>query len=119
MSVDLIVLQQFAVSFGLGLLLGLQRKRSESSIRGIRTFPPIAFFGTVCALLGKTFGGWLVAARFARARGYRGLLQFRQDQIGRDRRSGPVVLACLNRGLMIDQFYLIDALLTGSRKCAE
>jgi uncharacterized membrane protein (DUF4010 family) len=60
--VDLIVLQQLAVSFGLGLLLGLQRERTESSIGGIRTFPLIALFGTVCALLGKTFGGWLVAA---------------------------------------------------------
>jgi uncharacterized membrane protein (DUF4010 family) len=60
--VDLIVLQQLAVAFGLGLLLGLQRERVESSIGGIRTFPLIALFGTVCALLGKTFGGWLVAA---------------------------------------------------------
>jgi uncharacterized membrane protein (DUF4010 family) len=62
MGVDLIVLQQLAVAFALGLLLGLQRERAESSIGGIRTFPLIALFGTVCALLGKTFGGWLVAA---------------------------------------------------------
>ena len=62
MGVDLIVLQQLAVSFGLGLLLGLQRERAESSIGGIRTFPLIAIFGTICALLGKTFGGWMVAA---------------------------------------------------------
>jgi len=62
MGVDFIVLQQLAVSFGLGLLLGLQRERTESSIGGIRTFPLIALFGTICALLGKTFGGWLVAA---------------------------------------------------------
>jgi uncharacterized membrane protein (DUF4010 family) len=62
MGVDLIVLQQLAVAFGLGLLLGLQRERVESSIGGIRTFPLIALFGTVCALLGKTFGGWVVAA---------------------------------------------------------
>src|SRR4029077_10824533 len=62
MGVDLIVLQQLAVSFGIGLLLGLQRERAESSIGGIRTFPLIAIFGTVCALLGKTFGGWMVAA---------------------------------------------------------
>jgi hypothetical protein len=62
MDVDLVVLQQLAVAFGLGLLLGLQRERTGSSIGGIRTFPLIALFGTVCALLGKTFGGWLVAA---------------------------------------------------------
>ena len=42
MGVDLIVLQQLAVAFGLGLLLGLQRERVESSIGGIRTFPLIA-----------------------------------------------------------------------------
>jgi hypothetical protein len=60
--VDLIVLQQLAVSFGLGLLLGLERERTESSIGGIRTFPLIALFGTICALLGQSFGGWLVAA---------------------------------------------------------
>ena len=62
MGVDLIVLQQLAVAFGLGLLLGLQRERTESSIGGIRTFPLIALFGTVCALLGETFGSWVVAA---------------------------------------------------------
>ena len=62
MGLDLIVLQQLAVSFGLGLLLGLQRERSESSIGGIRTFPLIALFGTVCALLGKISAAGLVAA---------------------------------------------------------
>jgi len=31
-GVDLIVSQQLAVAFGLGLLLGLQRERVESSI---------------------------------------------------------------------------------------
>lgn len=45
------VFAQLAVSFGLGLLLGLQRERAESSIAGIRTFPLIALFGTVCALI--------------------------------------------------------------------
>ena len=59
---EMIVLQQLAVAFGLGLLLGLQRERSESSIGGIRTFPLIAVFGTVCAQLGQIFGGWIVAA---------------------------------------------------------
>ena len=59
---DLIVLQQLAIAFGLGLLLGLQRERTESSIGGIRTFPLIAIFGTICAQLGNSFGGWVVAA---------------------------------------------------------
>ena len=59
---DLIVLQQLAIAFGLGLLLGLQRERAESSIGGIRTFPLIAIFGTICAQLEKSFGGWVIAA---------------------------------------------------------
>jgi uncharacterized membrane protein (DUF4010 family) len=31
-------------------------------VAGIRTFPIISLFGTVCAQLGQTFGGWVVAA---------------------------------------------------------
>ena len=59
--VDILILQQLAVSFGLGLLLGLERERRGSSIAGIRTFPIISLFGTVCAQVGQTFGGWIVA----------------------------------------------------------
>ncbi|RYD39776.1 MAG: MgtC/SapB family protein, partial [Verrucomicrobiaceae bacterium] len=43
---DPILLQQLSVSLGLGMLLGLQRERTERSIGGIRTFPFIALFGT-------------------------------------------------------------------------
>ena len=60
--VDWAILQQLAVSFGLGLLLGLERERREASIAGIRTFPFISLFGTVCAQIGQVFGGWIVAA---------------------------------------------------------
>lgn len=59
---DVVTLQQLAVSLGLGLLLGLERERKGSTIAGIRTFPLIALFGTVCAQLGHAFGGWIVAA---------------------------------------------------------
>jgi uncharacterized membrane protein (DUF4010 family) len=59
---ETLALQQLAVAFGLGFLLGLQRERTEHSIGGIRTFPLIALFGTVCAQLGQVFGGWVVAA---------------------------------------------------------
>lgn len=57
---DLLTLQQLGVSLGLGLLLGLERERKEPSIAGIRTFPFIALFGTVCAQVGQSFGGWIV-----------------------------------------------------------
>ncbi len=56
------VLVQLAVSFGLGLLLGLQRERTERSIAGFRTFPLIALFGTICAHLAQGFGGWILAS---------------------------------------------------------
>jgi uncharacterized membrane protein YhiD involved in acid resistance len=39
---------QIAISLLLGLLIGLQRQRAASSLGGIRTFPLIAAFGTVC-----------------------------------------------------------------------
>jgi uncharacterized membrane protein (DUF4010 family) len=53
---------QLAISLLLGLLVGLQRQRSQSSIGGIRTFPLIAAFGTLCGLLAVEHGGWIVAA---------------------------------------------------------
>lgn len=58
---DILVFQQLAVSFGLGLLLGLEREQRGSSIAGIRTFPIVSLFGTVCAQVGQTLGGWIVA----------------------------------------------------------
>lgn len=51
-----------AVAAGLGLLVGLQRERTERTLGGIRTFPLIALFGAVCAHLAEVFGGWIVAA---------------------------------------------------------
>ena len=53
---------QVGISLLLGLLIGLQRQRTESSIGGIRTFPLIAAFGTMCGWLAQQHGGWIVAA---------------------------------------------------------
>jgi uncharacterized membrane protein (DUF4010 family) len=53
---------QLGVSLLLGLLVGMQRERTESAIAGIRTFPLITVFGTVCAWLAAPHGGWIVAA---------------------------------------------------------
>ena len=44
-------LLQITVSLAIGLLLGLQRQRTEASIGGIRTFPFIALLGTVCGVM--------------------------------------------------------------------
>jgi uncharacterized membrane protein (DUF4010 family) len=52
---------QIGISLLLGLLIGLQRERAESHVGGIRTFPMIAAFGTVCGWLALEHGGWVVA----------------------------------------------------------
>lgn len=49
------------ISLGLGLLVGLQRELAESKIAGLRTFALITLLGTVCAIVGERFGGWVVA----------------------------------------------------------
>ncbi|WP_145174849.1 MgtC/SapB family protein [Rubripirellula lacrimiformis] len=41
-----------AISLGLGLLVGLQRQWKVSEIAGIRTFPLITIFGTLCMMVG-------------------------------------------------------------------
>ena len=55
-------LRALAIALGLGLLVGLQRERSSSVLAGFRTFPLVAAFGVACAILGREFGGWIVAA---------------------------------------------------------
>jgi uncharacterized membrane protein (DUF4010 family) len=62
---DPILLQtllQITVALALGLLLGLQRERTDSSIGGIRTFPFIALMGTVSGKIAAVHGGWIIAA---------------------------------------------------------
>lgn len=56
------VFVQLGVSLLLGLLVGMQRERTEAAIAGIRTFPLITAFGTVCAWLAAQHGGWIIAA---------------------------------------------------------
>jgi uncharacterized membrane protein (DUF4010 family) len=61
---DWAVAQQLLVSLGLGMLVGLQRERVESSVGGIRTFPLITLLGTVCGQLAQVHGGWILGAGF-------------------------------------------------------
>lgn len=58
------VFQQLGISLGLGLLVGLQRERTEATVAGIRTFPLVTLLGTITALMATVYGGWLVAAGF-------------------------------------------------------
>lgn len=57
-----VVLGQLGISLVLGLLVGLQRQRTEAAALGMRTFPLISLLGTVSALLATRFGGWIVGA---------------------------------------------------------
>jgi uncharacterized membrane protein (DUF4010 family) len=59
---DLQIAQQLIVSLGLGMLIGLQRERSGSTVAGIRTFPLITLFGTISGQLAQTYGGGIIAA---------------------------------------------------------
>jgi len=57
-----LIFQELGISALLGLLVGLQREHTTLGMPGMRTFPLITVFGTVAALLGLEFGGWVVAA---------------------------------------------------------
>jgi uncharacterized membrane protein (DUF4010 family) len=59
-----VLFQQLGIALGLGLLVGLQRERAASRLAGVRTFPLVTILGTVSALLGQAFGGWILAAGF-------------------------------------------------------
>ncbi len=54
------IFEDLGISLLLGLLVGLQRQHVLAPLGGIRTFPLVTVFGTVCALLAGTFGGWIV-----------------------------------------------------------
>jgi uncharacterized membrane protein (DUF4010 family) len=54
--------QQFGISLGLGLLVGLQREWAEPEAAGIRSFALISVLGTACAHLAERYGGWVLAA---------------------------------------------------------
>lgn len=52
--------EPLGIALGLGLLVGMQRQRTDSRIAGIRTFPLITLLGSLCALLAQTYGGWVL-----------------------------------------------------------
>jgi uncharacterized membrane protein (DUF4010 family) len=56
--------EQLGIALGLGLLVGLQRESVASKVAGFRTVPIVTIFGTVCAMLSITFGGWVLATGF-------------------------------------------------------
>src|SRR5688572_20560849 len=55
---------RLAIALGLGLLVGLQRQRTDARLAGFRTFPLVALMGAMCGLLAQTFGGWVLVGGF-------------------------------------------------------
>lgn len=51
---------RLGIALGLGLLVGLQRQRTDARLAGFRTFPLVALLGALCALLAREFGGWVL-----------------------------------------------------------
>ena len=58
--------ENLGISLSLGVLVGLQRQRSEPVIAGLRTFPLITLLGTMAGALDQSRGapGWIMAAGF-------------------------------------------------------
>ena len=54
--------QSLAISLLLGGLVGLQRQHVDSPLGGVRTFPLVTVFGSLCAILAGPFGGGTLAA---------------------------------------------------------
>lgn len=61
----LLIFQNLGISLMLGLLVGLQRQHVHAPLGGIRTFPLVTVFGTVCALLAQDYGSWILAVGLA------------------------------------------------------
>lgn len=55
------IFQRLGLGAALGLLVGLQREYTGTSLAGIRTFPMVTLLGGFCALLSITHGGWIIA----------------------------------------------------------
>lgn len=81
---ELVVAQPFLTSLGIGLLIGLERQRSEFAHAGLRTMPLIAVFGTVCAMLDARVGAhWLLPSGLLLA-GAMMISAYRDDGEARD-----------------------------------
>lgn len=57
-------LQQVGLALGLGLLVGLQRERTEAQTAGIRTFTLIALLGVLSGMASRDADGWITGGAF-------------------------------------------------------
>ncbi len=56
------LVEKFALSLGLGLLVGFQREWTAPHVAGVRTFALLTLFGTLCGVLSKFVSVWTVPA---------------------------------------------------------
>lgn len=56
------VFMDLGIALGLGLLVGLQKERSESPLAGLRTFTLVSLAGAVSALVAAQTTPWVIAA---------------------------------------------------------
>ena len=56
--------ERLGIALGLGLLVGMQRQRTDSRLAGIRTFPLVTALGTIGGFLALRFGGGVLAGGF-------------------------------------------------------
>jgi len=77
-----LLFQQLGISLLLGLLVGLQRQRTEPHMPGVRTFPLITVLGTLCGALAGPLGGWMAVAgllALAVLTSYANFLRYRRE----------------------------------------
>ncbi len=55
------IFSRLSIALGLGLLVGLQRQRTDARLAGFRTVPLVTLLGALSALLTPTLGGWPLA----------------------------------------------------------
>lgn len=53
------ILARMGLILGLGLLIGLQRERTDARLAGIRTFPLVGLLGWLSGLLAERHGPWM------------------------------------------------------------
>ena len=78
MDFELVI--QFALSVGLGLLVGFQREWIDSRTAGIRTFALLTLMGTLAGVLTESVGPWLVPAGLLVTAGFLGLSALTQHK---------------------------------------
>jgi uncharacterized membrane protein (DUF4010 family) len=62
MQLELLV--NLAIAFGLGMLIGMERERSANAVAGVRTFTLITMLGVMAGALSAIHGGWILPAAF-------------------------------------------------------